>query len=61
MVDWVISPLARLSGSYHSVSDMMKAVLFFAWIWMLIKVSHSENYKLPFLGELAEKSVAEQR
>jgi uncharacterized membrane protein len=61
MVDWVVQPLVHMSGSYHAVSGMLKAVLFGAWIWMLVKVMHHESYKLPFLGDLAEKSVAEQR
>jgi uncharacterized membrane protein len=28
---------------------------------MLMKVSHDEDYRLPILGELAERSVSEQR
>ena len=28
---------------------------------MLIKVSKRERFKLPFIGDLAEKSVSEQR
>jgi uncharacterized membrane protein len=28
---------------------------------MIIKVSHDESYKLPIIGELAERSVSEQR
>jgi uncharacterized membrane protein len=31
-----------------------------AWIVMLIKVSHSEHYRLPVIGEMAERSVHEQ-
>lgn len=28
---------------------------------MLIKVSHDEDYRLPIIGELADRSVCEQR
>jgi uncharacterized membrane protein len=28
---------------------------------MIIKVSHDEDYHLPLVGELAERSVSEQR
>ena len=40
---------------------LMKAVIFGAWIFMIIKTSHDVMYKLPVLGDLAEKSVSEQR
>jgi uncharacterized membrane protein len=36
-------------------------VIFGAWIFMIVKTSQDEVYKLPILGELAEKSVSEQR
>ena len=40
----------------------MKATIFGAWIFMIIKTGQDETYeKLPILGELAEKSVSEQR
>lgn len=61
MVDWVVGPIFRYNSSTHSLGSVMKAVLFGAWIWMLIKVSQHQSYKLPFVGDLAEKSVAEQR
>ena len=38
-----------------------KTAIFIAWIWMLVKVSQSQSFKLPLIGELAERSVAEQR
>jgi len=28
---------------------------------MIIKVSHSEHYRLPIIGEMAARSVEEQR
>jgi len=39
----------------------LKALIMVAWIFMLIKVSHRERFKLPVIGDLAEKSVSEQR
>ena len=39
----------------------MKAVIFGTWIFMIIKTSQDKMYKLPILGDLAEKSVSEQR
>jgi uncharacterized membrane protein len=39
----------------------MKVAVFGAWVFMIIKTAQDEMYKLPILGELAEKSVSEQR
>jgi uncharacterized membrane protein len=32
-----------------------------AWVFMLIKVSHDQDYHLPVIGDLADRSVSEQR
>lgn len=64
MVDWVLGPMFRSFGSgfrVMPVGSILKAAVFAGWIFMLIKASHNETYKLPFIGELAERSVAEQR
>ena len=54
IVDWVLSP-------YKIIPALMKVAVFGAWVFMIIKTAHDEMYKLPILGELAEKSVSEQR
>ncbi len=67
IVDWVLAPLfgfplmfGRHAG--HSlVPALMKAAVFGMWIFMIIKTSQDEVFKLPILGDLAEKSVTEQR
>lgn len=64
LADWVLKPFARSFGwpvSMYPVVSMVKGAVFLAWIWMLVKVSQNETFKLPLLGELAERSVAEQR
>jgi uncharacterized membrane protein len=67
MVEWVISPALYLSdwnGGFpmrHLFSRGLQLLIFAAWIVMIIKVSHDEDYKLPIVGELAERSVSEQR
>jgi len=62
MVDWVLGPLMRIPGIYFGMKlgGLLKLVIVGGWIWMLIKVSQRERFKLPLLGDLAEKSVAEQ-
>jgi len=67
MVEWVVSPFLFASGfllgmPFHRMgANLLQLVVFIAWIFMLIKVSHDENYKLPIIGDLAERSVSEQR
>jgi uncharacterized membrane protein len=63
IVEWVVAParfwfddpLSRL------LTHGLQLVIFGAWIFMLIRVSHDGSYKLPIVGELAERSVSEQR
>ena len=54
---------APFSGSAlrHVIPDLLKLAIFCAWIFMIVKVSHDERYKLPIVGDLAEKSLSEQR
>jgi len=70
IVDWVVSPLYQfaisplphgMSHAFSFLGGLLKAGLFVIWIFMLIKTSQDQLYKLPIVGELAERSVAEQR
>jgi uncharacterized membrane protein len=63
VVDWVVSPLVHVPGVFigMGIGRLLKLVIMGAWIWMLLKVIQRENFKLPLVGEWAEKSVAEQR
>lgn len=65
LVDWVISP--ALFGPFgfgfpwRTLSRIFKLVIMGAWVFMLIRVSNDQDYHLPLVGELAERSVSEQR
>jgi len=66
IVDWVLGPLfsfPRMWGPniYRVFPALMKAGIFAAWVVMIVKTAQDELYKLPILGDLAEKSVSEQR
>jgi uncharacterized membrane protein len=61
LVDWVLSPIFRGPPFHSFFPGLLKVAIFGAWIFMIIKTSHDETYKLPILGDLAEKSVSEQR
>jgi uncharacterized membrane protein len=66
VVDWVISP-ALFGGPFgfgfpwRTIERVFKLVIMGAWIFMLIRVSNDQDYHLPIVGELAERSVSEQR
>jgi uncharacterized membrane protein len=40
---------------------VMKLAIVGTWIFMLVRVSNDDDYHLPVIGELAERSVSEQR
>jgi len=66
MMEWVIKPLLLVTYGFgmpfhRMASGILQLLIFAAWIVMLIKVSQNENYRLPILGDLAERSVSEQR
>ncbi len=63
IVDWAVGPFFHLAGEAYQISlaAVLKAALFGIWIYMLVKTSQGETVRLPVLGELAERSLAEQR
>jgi len=61
LVEWVITPVFRHVPGPHVVDNLAKAVILVAWIFMLVKTSQEQVFHLPVIGELAERSVAEQR
>ena len=65
IVDWVVDPLLtfHLFGPpvYRGFGALLKLILVGVWIFMIVKAAHNERVKLPILGDLAEKSVSEQR
>lgn len=64
LVDWVIAPMFGMMrhgpASRLLISTLELGVLA-AWVVMLVKASQEELYRLPIVGELAERSLAEQR
>jgi len=64
MVSMVIEPTFRLIPGHspaRALVGIMHLVIHGAWIWMIIKTAQEQLYHLPVVGELAERSVAEQR
>lgn len=65
IVDWVVSPMFVMGqhtwGMPGAIGKLLHLVIFVAWIFMLVKTSQGQFYRLPIVGELADRSVAEQR
>jgi uncharacterized membrane protein len=64
LVDWAIGPFFAMVPGHafrSGVTGILKALLFLAWIFMIVKTSQNETYRLPVVGELAERSLSEQR
>lgn len=59
IADWVIEPMSR-SSDLH-LDGVLKAIIIAAGVFMMVKTSHNEHYRLPVFGELAERSANEQR
>jgi uncharacterized membrane protein len=60
-VDWVFSPVLHGVEGARLFGSMMKIAVIGAWIFMLVKTSQGVIFRLPFIGELAERSVSEQK
>jgi len=67
LVDWVVSPALRMTGVSiwqpmpHIGGGILHLLILAGSIVMLVKAHRGEHYRLPIVGDLAERSVAEQR
>ena len=66
LVDWVVAPMFHLMPHPGwklgvAVGGLLRLSILLAWVWMIIKTSQEQFFSLPIVGELAERSVAEQR
>lgn len=61
IVNHVIGPMFRGLYGYRvfHVERILETVLMITWIFMIVKASQEQTYSLPVIGELAERSVAE--
>jgi uncharacterized membrane protein len=62
MVDFVFGPMFGFAGwarALRFVPSLLHLAVLAGWIWMIVKAAHEEDYHLPVLGDLAERSAAE--
>jgi uncharacterized membrane protein len=61
VVQWVIHPLmSAMPDRVIRIDRILEGLLLAVSILMMVKASHDEPYVLPIIGELAQKSAAEQ-
>ena len=61
VVQWVVHPVVmNMPEHFVRVDHMLEGLLLGVSIFMIIKASHGESYVLPIIGELAQRSAAEQ-
>jgi uncharacterized membrane protein len=66
VVNWALAPIPFLGfggfGPLHlGIRGILKGLLLFTWIFMLIKTSQNQTYRLPIFGDLADRSLTEQK
>lgn len=61
ILNWVFDPLASHNHAMRQITDLIQLVVIGGGIFMLVKTNHGSLIRLPFLGELADKSVSEQK
>lgn len=60
-VDWVFSPMMGYADATRVIGKVFKLGVLVAWIFMIVKTSQHQMFRLPVLGELADRSVSEQK
>ncbi len=62
LTDWVVEPLFSIHGPFliGQISLLLKLAIFAAWIFMILKVRAGEDFRLPVIGDLADRSAREQ-
>jgi uncharacterized membrane protein len=61
VVQWVVHPLmAAMSNHVVRIDHILEGLILAVSVLMMVKASHDEPYVLPIIGELAQKSAAEQ-
>jgi uncharacterized membrane protein len=63
ILDWWLGPMIGFRGmwGFRSIAGIMRIILLGIGVYMMIKTSQNEDVRLPIVGQLAERSLAEQR
>ena len=60
-VEQIFGPISHQISGMRNIANALQLVVVGTWIFMLVKTSQGSIFHLPILGELAERSVSEQK
>jgi uncharacterized membrane protein len=61
LVQWVVHPIVMtMRENFMRIDHILEGLILGVSIFMMVKTSHDETYVLPIIGELAQRSAAEQ-
>lgn len=61
VVQWVIHPLVlTLPSHFLRIDHVLELIIIGTSVFMMVKTSHDDPFVLPIIGELAQRSAAEQ-
>ena len=60
LMDWVFDPIFLLTGATRWFPRAAKLVILIGWVVGLIKLSQDQPFRIPVLGDIAEKAATEQ-
>ena len=66
LLKWAVQPFfhAVPGPATHLINVvlwLLELAIFGGWVWMIVKTAQEQFVRLPIVGELAERSIAEQR
>ena len=61
IVEHVLAPILRFENMGFQIDNLLKLALLGTWVFLMVKTSQGIVFRLPVLGELADRSVSEQR
>jgi uncharacterized membrane protein len=61
VVQWVVHPIVMtMPEHFVRIDHILEGLILGVSIFMMVKTSHDDAYVLPIIGELAQRSAAEQ-
>ncbi|MCE5309527.1 MAG: hypothetical protein LLG20_17935 [Acidobacteriales bacterium] len=62
IVDHVVEPILGFGVMGHMhLAGLAKVFMIVVWVFMLIKTGQEQFFSLPIVGELADRSISEQK
>ena len=62
IIDWGVAPFFwHGKSAFINIKSLLHIALFATGIFMMVKTHHRQDFRLPVFGDLADRSLAEQR